>query len=161
MSASAAAVEAIFIAAESGQLPHPVAEVEALSGRGLRGDRKCLGEGTFSDDAKRGRDLTLIEAEAIEALEAEEGIALEPAASRRNVLTRGIALNDLVGERFRVGKVECIGVELCEPCSRLESLTEPGVLRGLVHRGGLRADILTGGTITIGDPVEPLPTLAG
>ncbi len=161
MSGSAAVVEAIFIAAEAEQLPHPVAEVEALSGRGLRGDRNFLGEGTFSDDAKEGRDLTLIEAEAIEALEAEEGIALEPAASRRNVLTRGIALNDLVGERFRVGEVECVGVELCEPCSHLESLTEPGVLRGLVHRGGLRADILTGGTITIGDPVEPLPTPAG
>lgn len=159
MSTAAGTVEAIFIAAEAEQLPQAVAEVEALSGRGLRGDRNFLGAGTFSEGADSGRDLTLIEAEAIEALDAEEGISLEPAAARRNVLTRGIGLNDLVGRRFRVGEVECVGVELCEPCSHLQSLTQPGVLRGLVHRGGLRADILGDGSIRVGDTVEPGPTV--
>ena len=97
----------------------------------------------------------MIAAEALEALFAETGIELSAAESRRNVLTRGVDLNALVGRRFRVGEVECEGIELCEPCSHLEGLTKPGVLRGLVHRGGLRAAIHRGGEIAVGDPVVP------
>jgi MOSC domain-containing protein YiiM len=81
-------------------------------------------------------------------------IELSHEASRRNVLTRGIDLNALVGRRFTVGGVECEGTELCEPCNTLAKLTERGVLRGLVHRGGLRADIVAGGEIAVGDPVR-------
>jgi MOSC domain-containing protein YiiM len=83
----------------------------------------------------------------------DTGIQLSPAEVRRQVLTRGIRLNDLVGERFTVGEVECVGQELCEPCNHLQGLTYPGVLRGLVHRGGLRADIVSGGRIAVGDEV--------
>ncbi len=121
--------------------------------RGLPGDRYFAGTGTFSKPAKSGQDLTLIEAEALEALATEHGIELEPAAARRNLLTRGIDLNALVGERFYVGEVECRGDRLCDPCSHLERQTGPGVLRGLAGRGGLRADIVGAGTIRIGDAV--------
>jgi MOSC domain-containing protein YiiM len=146
-------VEEINIAAELEGRPEPVRAVDALAGQGLRGDRY------FADDPnenrEEGRDLTLIQAEALEGLLEEHGIELSAAESRRNVLTRGIDLNALVGERFTVGEVECVGVELCEPCDHLQSLTKPGVLRGLVHRGGLRADIVRGGRIAVGDAVEP------
>lgn len=143
-------VEGIFIGPER-TLPAPVERVRARAGKGLEGNRYF-----FDDGAPPGRALTLITAEALEALAAEHGIDLNAAESRRNVLTRGIDLNALVGRRFRVGDVECIGVELCEPCSSLESLTYPGVMRGLVHRAGLNADIITDGTIAVGDEVVAL-----
>jgi MOSC domain-containing protein YiiM len=149
-------VEAIFVAAEAEGEPISIPEADAVSGRGLRGDRNFRAAGTFSDAGESGRDLTLIEAEAIEALAAEHGITLGPGEARRNVVTRGIALNDLVGRQFRVGEVECVGVELCDPCNHLQNLTQPGVLRGLVNRGGLRADILGEGRIEVGDAVEPV-----
>ena len=94
-----------------------------------------------------------MEAEQLEALELS---ARSTAAARRNVVTRGIDLNALVGRRFRVGEVECLGQRLCEPCAHLQRLTAPGTLRALVHRGGLRADVLTDGTIRVGDAVTPL-----
>jgi MOSC domain-containing protein YiiM len=137
-------VEAIHIAAVESELPHPVDAVDVTDG-GVVGDRYA-----------ESRDLTLIEAEAIEAFTEETGIELSPAESRRQVLTRGIRLNDLVGERFTVGDVECVGQELCEPCNHLQGLTHPGVLRGMVHRAGLRADIVRGGRIAVGDEVSSL-----
>jgi MOSC domain-containing protein YiiM len=146
----AGTVEAIFIAPEHGALPAPVERVRAHAGRGLEGNRYLF------EQAAAGQALTLIAAEALERLESEEGIALSAAASRRNVLTRGIDVNALVGRRFRVGEVECFGVELCEPCSHLESLTVPGVIKGLVHQAGINADILGDGEIAVGDPVAAL-----
>ncbi|HUJ92605.1 MAG TPA: MOSC domain-containing protein [Gaiellaceae bacterium] len=143
-------VEGIFVTPEHSALPAPVERVRAHAGRGLEGNRYLF------DRAEPGKALTLIAAEALERLEAEHGIALSAAASRRNVLTRGIDVNALVGRRFRIGGVECVGVELCEPCSHLESLTIPGVLRGLVHRAGLNADILDDGEIAVGDPVAAI-----
>jgi MOSC domain-containing protein YiiM len=145
-------VEEINIAPELERLPEPVSAVDALAGQGLRGDRFFSSEPRESGEA---RDITLIQAEALEGLREEHGIELSAAESRRNVLTRGIDLNALVGKRFTVGDVECVGVELCEPCNHLQSLTQPGVLRGLVHRGGLRADIVRGGRIAVGDAVAP------
>ncbi len=145
---AAGRVEGIFIGPER-TLPEPVERVSAVAGRGLEGNRY------FYDEAPPGRALTLIAAEAIEAMAAETGVEITAAESRRNVLTRGIDLNALVGVRFRVGPVECVGVELCEPCRTLESLTKPGVIKGLVHRGGLNADIVTDGEIAVGDHVEP------
>jgi MOSC domain-containing protein YiiM len=145
-------VEEINIAPELERLPEPVSAVDALAGQGLRGDRFFSSEPRESGEA---RDITLIQAEALEGLLEEHGIELSAAESRRNVLTRGIDLNALVGKRFTVGAVECVGVELCEPCNHLQSLTQPGVLRGLVHRGGLRADIVRGGRIAVGDAVAP------
>jgi hypothetical protein len=152
-------VSAVFIAPESEQSPEPVSAVEAVPGRGLRGDRYFADAGTFTswdegDERPPGYDLTLIETEAVEAIERESGIRLQPGEHRRNVETRGVALNHLVGERFRVGDVICRGDRLCEPCDHLERLTEGGVREALVHRGGLRADILEGGTVRPGDVVR-------
>lgn len=146
-------VEAVFTAPTATRMPEPVEEAEALPGQGLAGDRYFTGEGTFWKTGKPGQDLTLVEAEAIEGLATGHGIDLEPAASRRNVLTRGIDLNSLVGRRFFVGEVECRGDRLCDPCAHLERLTEPGTKAGLEGRGGLRADIVAGGTIRPGDAV--------
>src|ERR671935_751329 len=143
-------VEGIFIGPER-TLPAPVDRVQAHAGKGLAGNRYY-----FDDGAKPGRALTLIAAEAIEAMAAEHGVEITAAESRRNVLTRGIDLNALVGRRFMVGDVECLGVELCEPCSHLQRLTKPGVMRGLVHRGGLRADIVRSGRIAVGDALAPV-----
>jgi MOSC domain-containing protein YiiM len=145
-------VEGIYLASAPAEATFPVERVEAVEGQGLVGDRKY---GAGPRTGKPGRDLTLIEAEAIEGLAEDRGVRIGPGEARRNVVTRGVALNELVGKRFRVGPVECVGVELCEPCTHLESLTKPGVLKGLVHRGGLRADILQGGRIEIGDEVAP------
>jgi MOSC domain-containing protein YiiM len=137
----AGSVEQIHIAPAESELPAPVDAVE-VSDEGVVGDRYAS-----------SRDLTLIEAEALEGLREDTGIELSPAEVRRQVLTRGVRLNDLVGERFTVGGVECVGQELCEPCNHLQGLTYPGVLRGLVHRGGLRADIVSGGRIAVGDEI--------
>jgi MOSC domain-containing protein YiiM len=143
-------VTAIYIAATESEMPEPVERVQAHAGKGLVGNRYY-----FDDGAPAGNALTLIAAEQIEAFTSETGIPLTAAESRRNVLTRGIDLNALVGRRFRVGQVECVGVELCEPCDHLQEMTRPGVLRGMVHRAGLNADILTDGEIAVGDPVQP------
>ena len=149
-------VELIAVAAEAEGPMTAVPSAEALAGRGLRGDRYARGAGTFSDARGRGYDLTLVEAEALEEL-AAAGVHLEPAEARRNLVVRGISLDELIGKRFRVGEVECFGQRRCEPCAHLERLTRPGVLRGLVHRGGLRADVLSDGEIRSGDSVEALP----
>jgi MOSC domain-containing protein YiiM len=143
-------VEAIYLAPERAAPVAPVERVRAIAGSGLEGDRKFFPGGT----AEPGRALTLIQQEALEAMAAETGVTLAPGGSRRQVHTRGIDLNALVGKRFRVGDVECRGVELCEPCTHLESLTQPGVIKGLVHRGGLNADLLSDGEIAVGDPVS-------
>jgi MOSC domain-containing protein YiiM len=148
----AGTVEAIHISPKHERLPEPVESVEAIPGSGLRGDRYFEEEGGHAE----GKDITLIEAEAIEGFRADTGLELTAAEMRRQVLTRGVGLNDLVGKRFRVGEVECLGRILCEPCNHVQSLTRPGVLRGMVHRGGLRADVLSGGTIKVGDEVVPI-----
>jgi MOSC domain-containing protein YiiM len=136
-----------------------VEQATVRAGRGLEGDRYCDGRGTFSNAHARGHDLTLIEAEALDELVLPAG-RLAPEEARRNVVTHGIDLNALVGRRFRVGDVECLGQRLCEPCAHLERLTRPGTLRGLVHRGGLRADALTDGVVRVGDPVVAAPLAA-
>jgi MOSC domain-containing protein YiiM len=135
-------VEAIFFHAQEEGPIESAEQVQAAPGAGIDGDHYG--------------DLTLFEAEAVEGLAADTGIELGPGEIRRNVQTRGIALNELVGHRFRVGGVECYGDERCDPCSHLERLTQPGVLRGLVNRGGLRATILRAGEIRVGDAVEDL-----
>src|SRR5262249_4215891 len=107
----------------------------------------------YDGNAPAGRALTLIAAEAVEAMEREHGISIEPRESRRNVVTRGIDVNALVGKTFHVGEVECLGVRLCEPCTDLQGMTKPGVIKGLAHRGGLNTDILSDGEIRVGDAV--------
>lgn len=145
-------VEALAVAREREGPMTRVEQATAKAGRGLEGDRYAAGRGTFSNPHARGVDLTLIEAEALDEL-ALPGGRLAPADARRNVVTRGIDLDALVGARFRIGEVECLGQRLCEPCAHLQRLTAPGTLRGLVHRGGLRADVLTDGLIRVGDRI--------
>jgi MOSC domain-containing protein YiiM len=134
-------VEAITIG-ESDAL-RAVDSVNAVAGCGLTGDRH------FSPGGQRpGGAITLIEAEVL------EDVGLSGAQSRRQIVVRDVRLNDLVGRKFKVGEIECLGVELCEPCLHLQSLTRPGIIDDLLHRGGLNADLLTSGTIAVGDVVE-------
>lgn len=151
-------VVGIYIAPRSGEAMTPVAEARAVAGRGLEGDRYYERLGTYSAVPEPGRQITLVEAEALEAVARDLGVEIAPGDARRNVVTRGISLNDLVGREFRVGDATLQGVELCEPCAHLVSLIGKNVLRGLVHRGGIRADIVASGTIRVGDPVEPAST---
>jgi len=144
---SAGRVEAIAVAPEAEAAIELVGEAAAHAGRGLAGDRYHEGRGTFSNPHATGHDLTLVEAEVLEEL------GFTPQDARRNLITRGIDLNALVGRRFRVGDVDCVGRRLCEPCAHLERLS-PGTLRPLVHRGGLRADVLADGVMRVGDPVS-------
>jgi MOSC domain-containing protein YiiM len=130
-----------------------VRTAHALPGRGLQGDRYFEKTGTFSDKDGPDRELTLIEIEALEALERECRVTLQPGAARRQIVTRGVALNHLVGREFQVGEVRLRGIRLCEPCSHLARLTQPEVLDGLAHRGGLRAQVLSEGTIRTGDEI--------
>jgi MOSC domain-containing protein YiiM len=130
-------------------------KARAVVGRGLEGDRYFDQVGTYSNRPGPDRELTLIESEAIEALKRDLQITLEPKDSRRNIVTKGVPLNHLVGRTFKVGDVTLRGIRLCEPCSYLESLTTQGIEKGLLHRGGLRAQILNDGTIRIGDTVKP------
>jgi len=145
----------INIWSQDEDVPRPVQRVRAIPGRGLAGDRHFFaGPGVQTE---RDRELTLIATEALEALGSEHGIEMTAAESRRNLATRGINLNDLEGRRFRIGDIECEGIELCEPCRRLERLTQTrGVIRALVHRGGLRAAILTEGEMAVGDEVAAI-----
>jgi MOSC domain-containing protein YiiM len=134
-----------------------VREVQAVAGEGLEGDRYFKKIGTYSNIAGGGRQITLIELESVEALKRDFRIELETTQTRRNIVTRGAPLNHLVGQRFRLGdEVVLQGVRLCEPCNHLERLTLRGVREGLLHRGGLRADIINGGTIRVGDSITPV-----
>ena len=139
-------VEAIHLGEEGVPELWPVRSVQAVAGQGLEGDRHFHPEG-----APPGQAITLVDAAEVER------VGLLPGATRRQVTVRGVDVNGLVGKRFRVGEVECYGVELCEPCLHLESLTRPGLIKDLVHRAGVNADILVGGTISVGDEVVELP----
>jgi hypothetical protein len=142
-------VAAVLVAADAEAPLVEVPSAEAVAGRGLEGDRYFDGRGTFSSPGY-GYELTLVEAEVLDSID------LSWPQARRNVVSRGIELNGLVGRRFTIGDVECVGRRLAEPCAHLERLTRPGLLRPLVHRGGLRADILKSAAITVGDEIAVL-----
>ena len=144
-------VHSIHIADGRGEPTRAVPEARAVLGMGLEGDRHF---GRAQAEPGQGRDVTFIELEAMEAMEQDYGVKLEPGDARRNIVTKGVALNELVGREFRVGEVVLRGLRLCEPCAHLASLTHEKVLPGLVHRGGLRAQIVEGGVIRVGDRVE-------
>jgi hypothetical protein len=163
MSADAVAdrgrVDSVHLASGKGRPPRSFDRVAARAGVGLDGDRYATGQGTFSRTAERrgsGRDLTLVEAEEIEHLAVDFGIELAPGETRRNVTTRGVRLNELVGRRFSVGDTICEGIRLCEPCTYLEGLTGKPIREPLRHRAGLRADIIETGTIGVGDEIVDL-----
>jgi MOSC domain-containing protein YiiM len=146
-------VVGIFVANAMGAPMRELDEANAVAGAGLEGDRYRDGAG-FYTPIPGPRQLTLIEEETLAHLAAEHGIAFAPHESRRNLTTRGIRLNDLVGKRFTIGQVLCEGIRLCPPCNRLEELTGKPVLAPLVDRGGLRADILDDGVIRRGDTIR-------
>ncbi|HWM49849.1 MAG TPA: MOSC domain-containing protein [Thermoplasmata archaeon] len=148
-------VASIHIADRAEAPMRSVDRVRAIPGKGLEGDRYFEASGTYSDRPGPGREITLIESEAIDAMARDNEITIPAGAARRNVVTRGTPLNHLVGKEFEVGRVRLLGVRLCEPCSHLESLTRKGLIAGLVHRGGLRAQILTQGEIRVGDAIVP------
>ena len=148
-------VIAIHLAAEKEGEMLPVDTVEAVAGKGLVGDRYFLGTGTYSAEPRPDRHVTLIESEALDALARDYRIELQAGASRRNITTRGVSLNHLVGREFTVGSIRLRGIKLCEPCNHLEAITGLEVRPGLVHRGGLRCEILDGGEISVGDSIQP------
>jgi MOSC domain-containing protein YiiM len=142
----------IFVADAAGAPMQELVQTTAIAGEGLAGDRYRDGTGFYSP-VPGPRQLTLIEVETLAALLAEHDITLNPSETRRNLTTRGLRLNDLVGKRFTIGDVLCQGIRLCPPCIHLEELTGKPVLAPLVDRGGLRADILTDGAIRLGDKI--------
>jgi len=146
-------VVAIFIGPKKLEPMVSVAEVAALAGEGLEGDRYAREEGTFSKKLPNNQ-LTLIEEEALEAAARDYHLEFTAPESRRNILTSGIALNHLVGREFRIGNVRLRGIKLCEPCGHLKKLTRKEVIAALTHRGGLRAEILADGPIIIGDEIR-------
>ncbi len=148
-----AAVVSIHIAPTGAAPMRTLREVTALAGAGLEGDRYATQLGTYSNQPGTGRDVTLIELEAIEALRRDYRVALEAGQTRRNIVTRGVYLNHLVGAEFAVGEALLRGTRLCEPCAHMEKLTIKGAMRGLIHRGGLRAEILKSGTIRVSDAI--------
>jgi MOSC domain-containing protein YiiM len=145
-----AEVVGIFITAQEGQPTFGLEQVKAVAGRGLEGDRYFDSRDPSADPGRRS-EVTLIESEALLAVKHDYDIQLELGEARRNIVTRGVALNHLVGRSFRVGGATLLGVRLCEPCQYMEGLTQPGVRKALIHRGGLRARILQSGTIKVGD----------
>jgi MOSC domain-containing protein YiiM len=146
-------LDSIHIASAAKEAMRSVAEVRALPGVGLESDRYALRQGTFWK-SQPDYELTLIEAEAIEALKRDYAVELVPGDARRNLVTRGVPLNHLVGREFSIGEVKIRGLRLCEPCDHLQQLTGQPVIKGLRHRGGLRAQILSEGMIRVGDAVK-------
>jgi MOSC domain-containing protein YiiM len=138
-------VEAIHVRNPEAASVQAVYTVRAVAGKGLEGDRYF-----FDGGARPGQALTLIESDVV------ADVGLTPGETRRQITVRGTGLNDLVGRRFRVGPVECYGVEICEPCLHLQELTRPGTIKMLVHRSGINADILTDGEISVGDDIVVL-----
>ncbi|WP_246998667.1 MOSC domain-containing protein [Halosolutus gelatinilyticus] len=150
-------VEEIYVAPDSGEPMRTVDSVEAVDGRGLRGDRYFRERGLYDrrDNLQDGTDVTLIEREALDAAKRDDGTELRPRETRRNILTRDVPLNHLVDREFRVGGATLVGVRLCEPCSYMQSLAETeGAVAALVHRGGLNANVVETGTIAAGDAIE-------
>ena len=146
-------IDSIYIASAAKEAVHPVEQAKAIPGVGLDGDRYASKLGTFYKP-EPAYELTLIEAEAIEALKREYNLELAPGEARRNVVTRDVPLNHLVGREFRLGDVKVRGIRLCEPCEHLQSVVGKPVVKGLLHRGGLRAQILSEGVIRVGDAVR-------
>ena len=144
----------IYVTPRKGKDLQSLDKVEAVAGRGLIGDRYFNKDGTYSAKDGPDREVTLIEAEALEGLAREYEITLKPAHARRNLLTHGVPLNHLVGQTFTIGPVVLRGIRLCEPCGHLEKLTCKGVEKGLIHRGGLRAQVIVGGHLEIAAAVS-------
>jgi len=149
-------VVSIHIAEDEGSEIKSISEVNAQAGKGLEGDRYYLQKGKLSKKDRPDRNITFIESEAIEALARDYRVSIEAKDARRNIVTQNLALNHLVGKEFRVGKATCKGIKLCEPCGYLEGLIKSKVKKGLIHRGGLRAQIIDSGLIRVNDEIKLL-----
>ena len=150
-------VEAIYIAAQSGLPMQSVAQVAGAAGRGLLGDRHCRpADAPPLAPQDRVPDVSLVEAEVLQSLRDEHGIDLLPDETRRNIVTRGVRLHELIGRSFHLGDLVCEGVEVCEPCIHVQQRVGKPILRPLVHRGGLRARILSSGTVRVGDLIQAI-----
>jgi 8-oxo-dGTP pyrophosphatase MutT (NUDIX family) len=152
-------VEHIHVAAKAGAPMRSLQQAAARAGVGIADDRYSVGEGHYSGNSRVSRDLTLVEAEVLESLKRDLGIAIGPGGTRRNIATRGVELAQFVGREFMIGEVRCRGTSLCEPCQYLADLVGQPIVRPLVHRAGLRADVLTDGNIRVGDPIVPIENL--
>lgn len=149
-------LEGICTAPAAGAPMQTQTEIEAVAGKGLVGDRYAEAKGSFQKgDIAPDQQITLIESEALLAAQAELGVELCERQARRNLLTSGVPLNHLVDREFRVGQVVLRGIRLCEPCNYLENRTLLGARQALLHRGGLRAQIVVGGVLRVGDPITP------
>lgn len=153
----------IFTTAAVGKPMTPHEEVRAIAGRGIEGDRYALGTGFYSNTpiTAGARELTLIDHGAIDGITAQTGIPFSTIECRRNLITSGIDLDALIGQAFTIGEVLCEGVRGCPPCVHLEELTEKKVMKALVRTGGLRARIVRGGTIRVGDAIESIGPASG
>jgi MOSC domain-containing protein YiiM len=145
-------VEAILIAPAEAAPLSSVAEVEARAGKGLEGDRYASGQGKFKKLEPK-RQATFIEAEAIEAVARDYGLDVDITDPRRNIVTRGVALNHLIGKTFKAGDATFRGIKLCEPCDYMQKLSGTPLKEPFKHRGGLRAEILESGTVHVGDSI--------
>jgi MOSC domain-containing protein YiiM len=152
-------LEAIYIAPTAGAPMHPLHEVEAVAGSGLSGDRYLAGTGFYSDRPTDpgAREVTLFEAEALDALRTDHGVELSAGEHRRNLTVSGVRLLDLLGQRFAIGEVILEGVKDCPPCEHLQGLVGKPILQPLLNRGGLRARVVQGGTLRVGDAVSVHP----
>lgn len=146
-------IESIHIVRVEGGAPEPRDTAVVREGRGIEGDR-YFEKNASGDEKSREAHVTLIEAEAIEAVAHERGLRFAPGSTRRNVITRGVPLNHLVGKEFIVGGVRLLGKKLCEPCGFLAKMTSPEFSKALVHRGGLRAEVVSGGEFRVGDEIR-------
>jgi MOSC domain-containing protein YiiM len=144
-------VEGIYITPNRGEPTLLVEMAHVVPGMGIEGDRYFFRHDTNNVDSKPGHEITLIEMETIEAICQQDGVNITPDQTRRNIVTRGVSLNDLVGQLFTIGTIQLRGVRLCEPCNYLASRTDPRILHSMAHRGGLRAEIISEGTIHIND----------
>ena len=149
-------VVGIYFAPQRGEPMLEAKQAHIIPGRGIEGDRYFKSVGTTDDPQKTGTEITFIEQEAIDAMR-RDGVRISPEQTRRNIITRGISLNDLVGREFMVGASRLRGIRLCEPCDYLASRTDPRVKQSMAHRGGLRADILTDSIIHLNDPITTPP----
>jgi MOSC domain-containing protein YiiM len=152
-------VEIAVASAEAADM-RSVPRAALAPGRGVEGDTRAGRGGAPGDPVRPDHEVTLIEAEAIEAIARESSIVIEARAARRNLVTRGVPLNHLVGRRFRVGDAVLEGLRLCEPCPYLESKTVPGIMDALRHSGGLRARVVEAGVVRAGDPIRPADGVA-
>jgi MOSC domain-containing protein YiiM len=149
-------VVGLYLAPGRGEPTVSVQQVHVVPGFGIVGDRYFNQPGTTHAHSKSGQQITLIELETIEAICLEAGIQLTPDQTRRNVVTHGVSLNDLVGQTFNIGSLQFHGVRLCEPCKYLANRTDLRILQSMAHRGGLRAEIITDGIIHLDDIITVL-----